>query len=83
MKTLFSSIHVNQDYDDEVLKGAVRLACDELIEADRFNSATISAVLDILALAILQKFTEGERSCELLASYAVAKVRKNFRPKLH
>ncbi|MGO4682654.1 hypothetical protein [Hyphomicrobium sp. 2TAF46] len=83
MKTLFSSTHINQDRDDDVLKGAIRLACDELIETDRFNSATISAVLDILALAILQKFTDGERSCDLIAEYAVAKVRANFRLKLH
>lgn len=83
MKTLVSSIPVNQDCDDDVLRGAVRLACDELIEADRLNSATISAVLDILALAILQKFIAGERSCDLIAEYAVAEVRKKFRPKLH
>ncbi|MBS0240304.1 MAG: hypothetical protein JSR89_17965 [Proteobacteria bacterium] len=83
MKTLFSSIDINQDHDDDVLKGAVRLACDELIKVDRFNSATISTVLDLLALAILKKFTDGERSCDLIAEYAVAKVRANFRPKLH
>jgi hypothetical protein len=84
MKPLISTIDVNRDLvDEDLLKGAVRIACDELIAIDRFNSTTISSILDVLAFSILQKFTDGERSCDLIAEYAVTRVRESFRVKLH
>jgi hypothetical protein len=64
-----------QQLDQEILlKRAVEITCDELIQVYQIDGLKSALLVDIIAYAILEKFKAGERDASLLSTHAVRRA---------
>jgi len=74
MKTVFPKPFNEDEQSQAVLKSAVQIVCDELVDVHRIEGVKLALLIDVIARAILEKFKCGQRDASLLARYATAEA---------
>jgi hypothetical protein len=78
MKAVFTIPIPADDAHDAMLKGAVAIACNELIEVHDVDAAELESLVGVLASTILERFKEGHRDAPLMAQCAILQALKQL-----
>ncbi len=78
MKTVFTIPIPADNVHDAVLKGAVEMACNELVQVHGVDAADLESLVGVLARTIIETFKEGQRDASLMAQCATLQALKQL-----
>lgn len=61
-----------------MLKCAVEMTCNDLVQVYEIDDEKLALLVDIIAQAILEKFNGGQRDTSLLSAHATRRALKSL-----
>ncbi len=73
----------SHDFEDPVLRSAVRLACFELAEVHHVRGEQLASLFQIIAQAIMKNYNDGNCDASILGEQAISNALVSIGRKPH